>query len=48
MEIHDTKAAEGVDFFNPKGHDIIFENVGFAYDNEQVLKGVSFTAKRNL
>ncbi len=45
MEIHDTKAAEGVDFFNPKGHDIIFENVGFAYDNEQVLKGVSFTAK---
>lgn len=24
---------------------IVFENVGFAYDNEQVLKGVSFTAR---
>ncbi|MBQ1437942.1 MAG: ATP-binding cassette domain-containing protein, partial [Ruminococcus sp.] len=31
--------------FNPDGHDIVFENVGFAYDNEQVLNGVSFTAK---
>lgn len=45
MEIHDTKSAEGVDVFNPNGHDIVFENVGFSYDNEQVLKGVSFTAK---
>ncbi len=45
MEIHDTKTAEGTDVFKPEGHDIEFENVGFAYDNEQVLKGVSFTAK---
>ena len=45
MEIHDTKTAEGADTFKPAGHDIVFENVGFAYDNEQVLKGVSFTAK---
>ena len=57
MEIHDTKTAEGTDTFAPAGHDIVFENVGFAYkevnsgeagpgsDNEQVLKGVSFTAK---
>ncbi len=45
MEIHDTKTAEGKDDFKPAGHDIVFENVGFAYDNEQVLKGVSFTAK---
>ena len=45
MEIHDTKTAEGADAFKPAGHDIVFENVGFAYDNEQVLKGVSFTAK---
>jgi ATP-binding cassette subfamily B protein len=45
MEIHDTKTAEGSDTFSPKGHDIVFENVGFAYDEEQVLKNVSFTAK---
>ena len=45
MEIHDTKTAEGADSFNPKGHDIVFDNVGFAYDDEQVLRQVSFTAK---
>ena len=43
--IYDTPVAEGADSFAPDGHDIVFENVGFAYDNEQVLKGVSFTAK---
>lgn len=45
MEIYDAPTAEGTDTFTPDGHDIVFENVGFAYDNEQVLKGVSFTAK---
>ena len=45
MEIHDAKTAEGTDTFSPAGHDIVFENVGFAYENEQVLRGVSFTAK---
>lgn len=45
MEIYDTKTAEGADSFNPKGHDIVFDNVGFAYDDEQVLRQVSFTAK---
>lgn len=45
MEIHDAKTAEGTDTFVPAGYDIVFENVGFAYDNEQVLRGVSFTAK---
>ena len=45
MEIHDAKTAEGADTFAPAGHDIVFENVGFAYNNEQVLRGVSFTAK---
>ena len=45
MEIHDAKTAEGSESFSPQGHDIVFENVGFAYDNEQVLRGVSFTAK---
>ncbi len=44
-EIYDAKTAEEADSFSPAGHDIVFENVGFAYDNEQVLKGVSFTAK---
>ena len=45
MEIHDAKTAEGTDTFTPAGHDIVFENVGFAYNNEQVLRSVSFTAK---
>ena len=45
MEIHDAKTAEGRESFTPKGHDIVFENVSFAYDNEQVLGGVSFTAR---
>ena len=60
MELYDTKAAEGAETFKPQGHNIVFENVGFAYkvnsgeagregglghDNEQVLKGVTFTAK---
>ena len=45
MEIYDTPAAEGAETFHPKGHDIVFQNVSFAYDTEQVLRGVSFTAK---
>ena len=45
MEIHDAKTAEGAETFAPAGHDIVFDNVSFAYDDEQVLKGVSFTAK---
>ena len=45
MEIYDTPAAEGGETFAPDGHDVVFDNVGFAYDNEQVLRGVSFTAK---
>ena len=45
MELYDTKRAEGEETFAPEGHDIVFENVGFAYDNEQVLRGVSFEAK---
>jgi len=47
MEIYDAKTAEGRESFAPKGHDIVFENVSFAYDNEQVLRGVSFTAKES-
>ncbi len=45
MEIYDAKTAEGTESFEPDGHDIVFDNVGFAYDNEQVLRGVSFTAR---
>ena len=45
MEIQDAETAEGSETFRPDGHDIVFEKVGFAYDNEQVLKDVSFTAR---
>ena len=44
-EINDTPTAEGAESFTPDGHDIVFENVGFAYDDHDVLNGVSFTAK---
>ena len=45
MEIHDTPTAEGIETFNPKGHDIVFDHVGFSYDKKDVLRDVSFTAK---
>lgn len=45
MEIYDTPAAGGAEVFEPTGHDIVFNNVSFAYDKEQVLKGVDFVAK---
>lgn len=45
MEICSTPAAEGAQAFTPKGHDIVFEHVGFAYDKKDVLRDVSFTAK---
>ena len=44
-EIYDTPTAEGAETFKPDGHDIVFENVSFAYDDHDVLNGVSFTAK---
>ena len=31
--------------FQPKGHDIVFDHVGFAYDKKKVLDGVNFTAR---
>ena len=31
MEIQDAKTAEGAERFAPQGHDIVFNNVGFAY-----------------
>lgn len=45
MEIYDTPIAEGAEYFEPQGHDIVFEHVGFAYDEKEVLHDVSFTAK---
>lgn len=44
-EIYDTPTAEGAEKFEPKGHDIVFEHVGFSYDEKGVLHDVSFTAK---
>lgn len=44
-EIYDTPTAEGAEKFEPKWHDIVFEHVGFSYDEKEVLHDVSFTAK---
>ena len=44
-ELFDTPIAEGVETFRPKGHDIVFDHVNFAYDEKAVLHDVSFTAK---
>jgi ATP-binding cassette subfamily B protein len=44
-EINDIPSAEGAGVFDPAGHDIVFRNVSFAYDDELVLDDVSFTAK---
>ena len=45
MEIYEMPIAEGSETFAPRGHDIVFDRVGFAYDEEEVLRDVSFTAK---
>ena len=44
-EIYETPVADGAEVFAPKGHDIVFEHVDFAYDKKKVLRDVSFTAK---
>ena len=44
-EIYNTPTAEGAERFQPKGHDIVFDHVGFAYDKKKVLDGVNFTAR---
>ena len=44
-EIYDTPTAEGAEVFQPKGHNIVFDHVGFAYDKKKVLDGVNFTAR---
>ena len=45
MEIKQTPVAGGTEQFEPKGHDIVFEKVSFAYDDKEVLRDVSFTAR---
>ena len=45
MEIYDTPAAGGSETFQPDGHEIVFDHVGFAYDENKVLDDVSFVAK---
>lgn len=48
-ELFDMKAASGSKTFDPAGHDIVFENVNFSYDDagaESVLRDVTFTAKQ--
>ncbi len=45
MEIYESPIAEGTETFSPRGHDIVFNHVGFAYDEKDVLHDVSFTAK---
>ena len=44
-EIYETPTAEGSETFAPRGHDIVFDHVSFAYDQKDVLRDVSFTAK---
>lgn len=45
QSIYDEPVAQGQEAFTPAGHDIFFDDVGFAYQDERVLDGVSFTAR---
>ncbi len=46
-EIENFKEQDGKKDFKPKGYEITFENVGFAYNSDEtVLKNVSFTARQ--
>lgn len=46
-EMENTEELGGGMDFHPKGYDIVFDNVGFAYNSgETVLDGVSFTVKQ--
>ncbi len=45
--IYDMPSVSGSSAFSPAGHDITFDDVRFAYQDEAVLKGVTFTACEN-
>ena len=48
-ELFGLEAAAGSKVFAPDGHDIVFENVSFSYDDadgDSVLRDVSFTARQ--
>ena len=46
QSFYDEPLATGGETYEPAGHDIVFDHVGFSYnDGEQVLEDVSFTAK---
>ena len=45
-QIHATPEQTGTNICNNKGFDIEFKDVHFSYNEEPVLKGVSFTAKQ--
>ncbi|HIT52048.1 MAG TPA: ATP-binding cassette domain-containing protein, partial [Candidatus Aveggerthella excrementigallinarum] len=44
---YDEPLAEGAEAFEPRGHDVVFEDVGFSYgeNGPKVLDGVTFAAK---
>ena len=44
-EVFDTPVATGSEQFAPQGHDVVFDHVGFAYEDEAVLHDVSFVAR---
>ncbi|SEI96014.1 ATP-binding cassette, subfamily B [Lachnospiraceae bacterium A10] len=45
VEIQEMQTAEGITEFDTNHYSIHFDDVYFSYDNDDVLKGVSFTAK---
>lgn len=46
-EINSTKEQTGSTVFKPKGYDIVFDHVGFSYeDGKTILSDTSFTAKQ--
>lgn len=46
-EVFDAPIATGSEDFSPRGHDVVFDNVGFSYGDadEAALEDVSFTAR---
>ncbi len=45
-EINEYPVQGGSSEYEPKGYDIVFDDVAFSYNDNEVLHGVSFTAKQ--